>query len=164
MNKVTGFIATAFAGFIIYLLLALPLSTAELIMGGAVALLSAGLMIRLAPLQLKMFNPLRIIRGLVYFPYFFYKMVQANLQIASVVLRPSLPINPSLVRAETLLKSDLGKLMLTSSITLTPGTLSVDIREDKVYIHCVSPVSTDDKEASNTIVVPFEKQIRGITE
>ena len=91
MNKVTGFIATAFAGFIIYLLLALPLSTAELIMGGAVALLSAGLMIRLAPLQLKMFNPLRIIRGLVYFPYFFYKMVQANLQIASVVLRPSLP-------------------------------------------------------------------------
>jgi multicomponent Na+:H+ antiporter subunit E len=67
-----------------------------------------------------------------YLGAFFPALVRANIDVARRVLSPSLPINPAVVEARTELESSLGKLLLANSITLTPGTLSVDVQGDRI--------------------------------
>ena len=86
-------------------------------------------------------------------------MVVANIKIMLIVLNPKLKIEPEFKKGKTELRSNYGKLLLTSSITLTPGTLSADLDGDEVIIHCVKT----DKNARE-IMAPFEKFIKRITE
>ncbi len=65
--------------------------------------------------------------GIKYFGYFFKELVIANIRLAKIVLSPSLPIKPGIIKVRTRLKSKMGRLMLANSITLTPGTLTVEI-------------------------------------
>jgi len=157
MNKGVRFISTAAGAFVIYLLLANSLEPAELIIGGIISISAALLMIRYTPLNGKIGNPVRLLKALAYLPFFTWKMILANLHIASIVLRPGLPVSPSIVREQSDLKTPEGLLLLTSSITLTPGTLSVDEEDGSVYIHVVS-------ETDKKILGPFEKRLKGVTE
>ena len=102
---------------------------------------------------------MRWIFAFIYLPFFIVEVVKANLRIALIVLNPKLPISPELKTGKTKLKSPHSKLLLSSSITLTPGTLTVDVNEDELQIHCVST----DKSAEE-IMRPFEKFIKRITE
>ncbi len=97
-----------------------------------------------------------------YLGYFFYALVRANLDVARRVLSPSLPIRPAVVEVRTGLKSRLGRLLLANSITLTPGTLSVDVRGDRILVHWIdaSP-GTDLESATRRIAAGFERHIRG---
>ncbi|MQY76633.1 MAG: Na+/H+ antiporter subunit D [Spirochaeta sp.] len=157
MNKVFGFIATAAAALAIYILMAFPLDSGEAVLGLLISLLSAILMVSFLPFDLRLLNPVRVIKALIYLPFFFRKMIQANISIAAIVLQPKLPIKPAIIKEETNLSSAEGRLILTSSITLTPGTLSVDIDDHNLFVHCVS--KTEEK-----LLEPFEKHIRGISE
>ena len=97
---------------------------------------------------------------LTYLGNFFVALVRANLDLAARVLAPSLPINPALVEINTQLKSPLGKLLLANTITLTPGTLTVDVVEDKLLVHWVyCPPGTDMQQATETIAATFEKHL-----
>lgn len=131
----------------------------ELIIGSCISLIISLISFRFIPLEIKYLNPVRIFWLAVYIPFFIWQMIKANFQIALVVINPSLPIKPDIVKAKTELNSPLGKLLLTSSITLTPGTLSVDIKDNLVKIHCVK-ADLD----GNTIIKTFEKYIKRITE
>jgi len=164
MGRAVRFLATVLAGWVIYLLLAMPVGVEELWLGLGAAVLSALLLAGLRPFDGRLLNPLRIIRGIVYVPYFLWKMVAANLEMAVIILRPVLKISPSIVRADTELQSPEGKLLLTSSITLTPGTLSVDAEDQKVYVHRVTGGKSDDGENRKEITVPFERFLKGVTE
>ena len=164
MGRAVRFLATALAGWVIYLLLAMPVGVEELWLGLGAAVLSALLLAGLRPFDGRLLNPLRILRGIVYVPYFLWKMVAANLEMAVIILRPVLKISPSIVRADTELQSPEGKLLLTSSITLTPGTLSVDAEDQKVYVHRVTGGKADDGENRKEITVPFERFLKGVTE
>lgn len=164
MRAVARFAATAVVSFLLYLLLTGSVAGAELIAGAVIALVAAALMSALPPLGSGILNPARIARAVAYLPYFLWKVVEANLSLAWIVIRPSLPIAPSVVRAKTSLASAPGKLLLTSSVTLTPGTLSVDVDGDDIYIHCVT---ADDRllaDPSTAILAPFEKRLKGVTE
>ncbi|PKP05039.1 MAG: Na+/H+ antiporter subunit D [Bacteroidetes bacterium HGW-Bacteroidetes-6] len=90
---------------------------------------------------------------------FSWDLLKSNIDVASRVLKPSLPINPGIVEVKTILKSNIGKMMLANSITLTPGTLTVDIRDDRMYIHWIDVTSTDIDEATRSIVSKFEKYL-----
>ena len=68
---------------------------------------------------------------------FFRSLLYANLDMARRVLSPSLPIRPAVVEVETALQSVLGRLLLTNAITLTPGTLSVDVDGKVTFIRLV---------------------------
>jgi multicomponent Na+:H+ antiporter subunit E len=87
-------------------------------------------------------------------------MIKANIQIALTVINPSLPINPDIIKTKTKLKKPISKLLLTSSITLTPGTLSTDIDEEEISIHYVKKPDPKDKET----IRAFEKYIERISE
>jgi multicomponent Na+:H+ antiporter subunit E len=81
------------------------------------------------------------------------------------VFHPKMPINPGIVKVRTNLKSKSGRVILCNSITLTPGTLSVDIDKDGyIYIHWINVMSQDIEEASKLIVVNFEKILMRIFE
>jgi multicomponent Na+:H+ antiporter subunit E len=78
------------------------------------------------------------------------------------VLAPSLPIRPGVVRVRTGLQSHLGRLILANSITLTPGTLSVDVLGDTILIHWIDcPPEVDIEQATQAIVGSFERHISG---
>ncbi len=94
-----------------------------------------------------------------YFTYFFKELVKSNLRIAAVVLAPSLPVSPGIVKVRTKLKTPMGRLLLANSITLTPGTLTVDLDGDWLYIHWVRVESVDIDKATAEIVAGFERYL-----
>lgn len=86
-------------------------------------------------------------------------MVRANIAMARLVLSPGLPIDPAIVRVRTRLTDPVGKLPLANAITLTPGTLSVEIEGEWLFIHWVVAGSIDPDEATRTIVAGFERYL-----
>ena len=76
--------------------------------------------------------------------------------------KKTLPINPGIVKVQTKLKSRLGRAFLANSITLTPGTLTVETKGEYFYIHCIDVTSHDIEEATQKIVSTFEKYLEVI--
>jgi len=107
-------------------------------------------------------NPKALIYLFIYFFVFIFELLKANFDVARRVLSPSLPINPGIVEVKTRLKSKIGRLVLANSITLTPGTLTVDIKEDSLFIHWIDVTSTDIEGATKKIVESFEKYLEVI--
>lgn len=99
----------------------------------------------------------------IYYIYFlFIEIVKSNLDVAMRVIKPVIPINPGIVTVKTKLKSPMGRLILTNSITLTPGTLTVDMIDDTLYIHWIDVTDMDEKAATEKIVSNFEKYLEVI--
>lgn len=97
-----------------------------------------------------------------YLREFFSALVRANIDVARRLLHPSLPIRPAVVEVRTRLVSPLGKLLLANSITLTPGTLVVDVQDDVLLVHWIDcPPGTDLEYATRTIAEAFETHISG---
>ena len=101
-----------------------------------------------------------------YLPRFLWECFKANIDVAYRVLHPNLPINPGIVKVRTTLKSDTALTFLANSITLTPGTLSVDIDKEGgvLYVHWIDVKAKDVKTATGIIVERFEKILRKIFE
>lgn len=97
---------------------------------------------------------------LAYLGNFFVALLRANLDLAGRVLSPSLPINPALIEIRTGLRSPLGRLLLANTITLTPGTLTIDVDGDRLLVHWVyCPPGTDMQRATEQISANFEKHL-----
>ena len=113
----------------------------------------------------KMFNLKRYFWFIAYLPVFFYYCLLANFDVVYRVLHPKMPINPGIVKVKTSLKSPTAITALANSITLTPGTLTVDLTEDGyLYIHWINVKTEDIEEASRIIVQKFERFLRRIFE
>jgi multicomponent Na+:H+ antiporter subunit E len=82
------------------------------------------------------------------------------------VLHPKLPIKPGIVKIKTSLTKDSAITILTNSITLTPGTLTIDVNKEKseVYVHWIDTESTDTEEATKSIGGRFEKRLTEVFE
>ena len=98
----------------------------------------------------------------VYILVLFYEILKANIDVALRVIRPSLPINPGVVVIKTGLKSDIAKTILANSITLTPGTFTLDIQGNKLLVHWIDVEATDVDSATDIIGERFEKYLRVI--
>lgn len=101
-----------------------------------------------------------------YVPVFIWECIKANLDVAYRVAHPLLPIQPGIVKVKTKLKSDMALTFLANSITLTPGTMSVDIDKDNgiLYIHWINVKAQDTESATKIIVERFEKILEKIFE
>jgi len=77
---------------------------------------------------------------LTYLPWLFWQIVVANLQVAYIVLHPRMLdlIDPHLVRFQTRLQRPFSKVTLAQSITLTPGTITVNIHEDEFTVFALT--------------------------
>ena len=74
-----------------------------------------------------------------YLLWLIYEIVKSNIQVAYIVLHPKLPVNPGLLRFSTRLQSRMGQIILANSITLTPGTITVDFTEGTYLVHALVP-------------------------
>lgn len=72
------------------------------------------------------------------------EIVIASFQVAKIVLSKELNISPSIVRFKSRLKGDLLKTILANSITLTPGTITIEINGDEFTVHCISSEQIED--------------------
>jgi multicomponent Na+:H+ antiporter subunit E len=88
--------------------------------------------------DLRMLNPVRWFLFLVYLFPFFFAMARANFDVAYRVITGR--INPAIVKINPNLKNDLSLTILANSITLTPGTLSVDVddKSNELYVHWIN--------------------------
>jgi len=153
--------------FLVWMGLSWPPQWQEILAGVAVSLLVAfltGDMFLEKPRQLK--DVRRCLWFLYYLPVLAWECLKANLDVAYRVAHPRLPIKPGIVKVKTVLKSDSGLTFLANSITLTPGTLTVDIdREEGVlYIHWIYVRERDMEEATRLIVTKFERILQRIFE
>ncbi len=78
-----------------------------------------------------------------YLPWLLWEIVKANLDVAKRVIDPSLPISPSLFNAPVSQKTDLGQTIYANSITLTPGTVSVDLDPGVILVHALHEGAAD---------------------
>ncbi len=110
-------------------------------------------------------SPVRIFWFLVYVPVFFYYVTIANFDVVYRALHPKMPIKPGIVKIKTNLKTDSGITALANSITLTPGTLTVDLTEDGfLFVHWINVKSDDIEQATQFIAQRFEWFIKKIFE
>jgi multicomponent Na+:H+ antiporter subunit E len=100
----------------------------------------------------------------IYLFVFIWECIKANIDVAYRVLHPAMPIRPGIVKVKTTLKSDMAKMLLANSITMTPGTISVDIIDDYLYIHWIYVRSEDPEVYTPIITGAFEKYIKKIIE
>ena len=112
----------------------------------------------------KLINPRRWLWFLAYLTVFIWSCIKANLDVAYRVLHPRMPIRPGIVKVRTSLKSDFARMLLANSITMTPGTLTVDIVGDDYYIHWIYIRSEDPETYTRMITGVFEKYIKNFAE
>lgn len=79
----------------------------------------------------------RALQMFFYVCWLMVEIVKANIAVIAKVVGPSHAIDPAVVRLRTRAKSDLGKALFANSITLTPGTVTMDVEGDKVLVHAL---------------------------
>ena len=76
-------------------------------------------------------------RFFTYIPWLLYQIITSNIYVASVVLGPKQLVDPQIIRFKTKLESDISWVTLANSITLTPGTITMDIRDGEFFVHAL---------------------------
>ena len=113
----------------------------------------------------KWLDPRRYFWAVVYMFVLAGFVIRANLEVAYRVLHPQMPIRPGIVRGKTRLMTPAARAVLGNSITLCPGTLTMDILDDgTMLIHCIYVHDQDDRAANERIVEPYERFIERIFE
>jgi multicomponent Na+:H+ antiporter subunit E len=104
-------------------------------------------------------SPRVLLNVVLYLGVFLQELVKANIDVLLLVLAPRIHIEPGIVEIKTRLKTPMGRLVLANSITLTPGTLVVDIKDDTLFIHWINVTTRDPTAASRQIAGRFEKYL-----
>lgn len=77
-------------------------------------------------------------RPLLYIPWLLWEIVKSNFHVAKIVLSPKMPISPRLIRVKASQRTDLGRVIYANSITLTPGTVTMDVRGEDFLVHALT--------------------------
>ena len=161
MRYLTVFILS----LVFWFLLTFEFTLANMIVGAVAAIITSLVFTRFFINDVyKLVQPRRYFWFIIYLVVFIWECIKANLDVAYRVLHPAMPIRPGIVKVRTTLKSDLAKTLLANSITMTPGTISVDIIGDYLYIHWIYIRSDDPAVYTGMITGAFEKYIKRIIE
>jgi len=154
------FISLSLVMFVIWVLMA-GIDTNELILGAFVCITLSYVLTNYMNIEFDLFQIPKIIIFLItYIPTLFIELVKANIDVAKRVLNPSLPINPGVVKVPTEVKNEYGKLILANSITLTPGTISLDADEEGVFVHWIDVKGELPEDYQKHISLKFEAILR----
>ena len=160
ISKLKSFFYLFLVLIITWLLLTNSFNYQELLTGFAITIiLSFALNWYYLKLGFPPFTIKRIFFFIVYIIVLFIEIIKANFDVAYRVIHPKLPIKPGIVIIKTNLKQDIAKLMLANSITLTPGTFTLDIIDDLFLIHWINVRTTNREEATQRIGQRFEKYL-----
>ena len=137
--KIVGFLLL----FAFWLLLSASFDVAHVVAGAFVA----GLIMWLKPPRPTPTRRVSWLAVLGYLPWLFGRVLKSALHVSKLILHPSLPISPRLVQHKTALKSDDELVVLGNSITLTPGTITVEVAPGELVVHAIDEASVADLSA-----------------
>lgn len=174
MKKWTSILSTFILCYLLWILLLmqdfniLALGYQELIVGAVISLIVSYLTNNYLIKEdgLWIFKKNRILSLVIFIPVYIGELIKANWDVAIRALSPNIKIEPAIVKIETDISSDWGLSMLANCITLTPGTITMDIfQEDDrkiMYIHWIDGKTENTKEASEEIKGKLEPYVRRI--
>lgn len=103
-------------------------------------------------------QPVHLLSGLPgYYWWLFRKIVQSNLAVVACVWRGRAAISPASARVPARLETDMGRVLYANSITLTPGTVAVDIEGDEILVHSLTAEGLEELRRGD-----MEKQVRAL--
>ncbi|OFY65995.1 MAG: hypothetical protein A2V64_10165 [Bacteroidetes bacterium RBG_13_43_22] len=159
------YVAIFILSLIFWLLITFRLTVPNLVVGAVVSAICTAIFGRYYFRSVyKFLQPQRYFWFIIYLVVFIWECIKANFDVAYRVLHPAMPIRPGIVKVKTTLKSEMAKTLLANSITMTPGTISVDIIDDYLYIHWIYVRSEDPEVYTGMITGAFEKYIKRIIE
>ncbi|ALO16323.1 Mrp complex subunit E1 [Salinivirga cyanobacteriivorans] len=149
--------------FVFWVLLNNSIALINLLIGAGLSLMLSFLFCR----SCNVFGDVKLTPGaffytIVYLFVFVGELIKSNLDVARRVVSPALPIKPGIVEVKTSLQSPMARMILANSITLTPGTLTVDMQDDQLFIHWIEVKTADQQQATEQIVHKFEKYLEKI--
>ncbi len=157
-EKISRFTVNWFFLMIVWIAFTTSFATQEILTGLFVTVVVSFFTIPLFTCcTLSILAPKRIFYMVYYLLIFTRELIKSNFDVARRVLTPSLPINPGIVKFKSKLPTDYAKMVLANSITLTPGTLSIDIIDDTFYVHWIDVKTTNPEKAFAEIAETFEK-------
>ncbi|MBQ3703780.1 MAG: Na+/H+ antiporter subunit E [Oscillospiraceae bacterium] len=167
-TKVPAVISTFCLCFLFWVLLTWSFTPQEMIAGAVVslaaALFTSGFFIHENAFRLA--NPVRFGALVAYVFIFLGELIKANLDVARRCFGGCKEVNPGIVKVPVELEGDYAQAMLANSITLTPGTITLDIAEQDgktwYYIHWIDVAETDREKAGKIIKGRLENGIRRI--
>jgi multicomponent Na+:H+ antiporter subunit E len=105
----------------------------------------------------------RVPKVIMFLLYFLKEMVKANLEVAYEVITPRLGVRPGIVKVPLDAETDFEITLLANLITLTPGTLSLDVSDDKKVLYVHTMYVTDKDAFIDSIKNGFEKRMLELT-
>lgn len=154
-------------GFLLWLALSWRVNLENFVIALAVGILVAWLTADMFPASTDIFRrPSRYLWFFYYLPLFVWECVKANIDGAFRVIHPDLPIKPGIVKIKTQLKSDIALTFLANTLTLKPGTMTVDIDKENglLYVHWANVESQDIDKATELIAGKFERILKKVFE
>lgn len=108
------------------------------------------------------FNLRAVLGMLLYLPWLFWQILIANLQVARIVLHPRMMelLNPQIVRFQTRLKSPFARVTFAQSITLTPGTITINIDDQEFTVYALTDYTAESLpgEMEKRVIAALEKE------
>lgn len=143
--------------FVLWMILTSNFQMANILVGMGVSFFIALLYVKLfTHKKFEFINPI----WLVFYLYILLKnLIISNIQISKIILKSDMRLSPAIIAVKTNLKSDWKKLLLANSVTLTPGTLTLEIQDDILFIHVMEYSKDLNKE---NITKEFEDVIAKI--
>ncbi len=151
---------------VFWLLLSFSLDWEHLLSGVVVCGLTAMIFGKMSFTQgRKLLQPPRYFWMVVYIVVLLWECIKANFDVAYRVLHPAMPIRPGIIKARTSLKTEVARTCLANSITMTPGTLTVDMNGDgELFIHWINVKGDSVEGATEMIVRRFERILKRVFE
>lgn len=150
-RSVGGFLLTFLVSYGFYLLLGDPTDPFDLVTGavtgGLVAVALSSVVVE-PETSLRTVAP-RALRATAFLPYLGFEILKANLGVAYVILHPDLPIDPRTIEYDPGADGRLERAVLANAVTLTPGTLTVAVDEDRFLVHALTPGTRSALERGN---------------
>ena len=89
-------------------------------------------------------------RLLLYIPWLVWEVLKANLQTAHLILHPMMPVRPHLIRLPADQRTALGRVIYANTITITPGTISLDLHDGVILVHCLDDAMASQESSGAT--------------
>jgi multicomponent Na+:H+ antiporter subunit E len=107
------------------------------------------------------------VRLLIYLPWLLWAIIKANIEVAILIMHPKIPIDPVLMQFKTEYKWNITRVTLANSITLTPGTITVDLKGSRYLVHAITPGAGYELETAtmqNRVGFIFEEKFEQLPE
>lgn len=161
-----GFVVSFVLAYVAWLFFNMNVGVQSLVLGVPVALVAAIVASKymFPKFELSYLSPKRYVGLAVYSVDFFIAVIKANIFMIKIIMNPRPELKPALLRIPLRTNSEMVTAGVSNSITLTPGTLTVDASGDFLYVHWIIASELETEKAKGEIVGNFEKNLKDVFE